>query len=327
MGTIGTKGNSFTRGLRWSYGSAIVGSLVWIALFFVLSPTAGTIVAIEALALFGVLVVVPLTLPFVLTGHSNENAHRLHAVVVRMQPIAAIIAAGAFLLSPGLSSALCILPWLGFAGLAALVGVTRFLNRRTFEPAALCIDAGLVYIPIGAGWLLLSRMRAHPMGFSDLVVILTAVHFHYAGFVAPIIAGLTGNRLRTTPLFASIAAGVIAGPPLIAIGITVSPLIEIIAVAVFAGSLIGLALIMLVRLIPALESRGAQALAGISAVSLLVTMLAAGAYGVSTFTGWFTVTIPRMVQVHGMLNAFGFALCGILSWHMISDSEVEPTII
>lgn len=55
----------------------------------------------------------------------------------------------------------------------------------------------------------------------------------------------------------------------------------------------------------------------ISALSLLITMLAAGAYGVSTFMGWFIIMIPRMVQIHGVLNAFGFALCGILSWHII----------
>lgn len=309
------------RELRWSYSSAIVGGIVWILSIFVLSPTSGAIPAIETLVLFGVLVVVPLTLPFVLMGHSDERTRRLHSIVVRVQPAAAIIAAAAFLFSPGLLSALLTLPWLGFAGLTALIGATRFLNRRTFDPAALCIDAGLIYISIAAGWLFVSRMRAHPMGFSDLIVVLTAVHFHYAGFVAPIIAGLTGDRLGNTSLFAPIAAGVIASPPLIAIGITFSSLVEIIAVVVFAGSLIGLALLMLFSLVPTLESRLCQASLVISSLSLLITMLAAGAYGISTFTGWFIVTIPRMVQVHGVLNAFGFALCGILGWHIINNEK------
>lgn len=303
--------------LRWSYGSAIVGSTAWILLLFVLSPMTTSIAAIEALLLFGVLVVVALTLPFALTDTENEFIRRLHVVAVRIQPVAAFAAAGAFLLSPGLSSALLTLPWLGFAGLTALIGATRFLHRRTLEPAALCIDAGLVYIPVGAGWLFLSRMRAQPLGFSDLIVVLTAVHFHYAGFVAPIVAGLTGRRIRSTLLFTPIAAGVIAGPPLIAVGITFSPLIEIIAVVVFAGSLIGLALLMLVGLVPVVQTRLSQTLVVISSLSLLVTMIAAGAYGFSTFTGRFVVTIPRMVQIHGVLNAFGFALCSIVAWHMI----------
>ena len=39
------------------------------------------------------------------------------------------------------------------------------------------------------------------LGFGDTIVLLTAVHFHYAGFALLLLAGLAGRRLRAgTPV-------------------------------------------------------------------------------------------------------------------------------
>jgi hypothetical protein len=50
-------------------------------------------------------------------------------------------------------------------------------------------------------------------------VLLTAIHFHYAGFALPLLTGLAGRALGGR--IARIASlGVIAGVPLVAFGIT-----------------------------------------------------------------------------------------------------------
>src|SRR5258705_449888 len=77
----------------------------------------------------------------------------------------------------------------------------------------LCLDAGLVFLLVGGLWATASRAAMRPLGFDDTVVLLTANHFHYAGFIVPIVAGLAGRRLPGR-LGDLTALGVIAGVPL-----------------------------------------------------------------------------------------------------------------
>src|SRR5262249_54537538 len=149
----------------------------------------------------------------------------------------------AFLTPAGTLAALLASGWLLLAGLAALSGLLRLLARRNARADELCIDAGLLYLPVGAVWLLFSRAGLSPLGFGDTIVILTAVHFHYAGFAAPILAGLAGRWIAAVrpvlwPLFRLVAVGVIAGIALVAAGITLARFtaaIEVAAAVLFAA--------------------------------------------------------------------------------------------
>src|SRR2546427_2725107 len=38
------------------------------------------------------------------------------------------------------------------------------------------IDAGLLYLPVGAVWFIMARLGSQPFGFGDTIVLLTAVH-------------------------------------------------------------------------------------------------------------------------------------------------------
>ena len=60
------------------------------------------------------------------------------------------------------------------------------------------------------------------------------------------------------------------------------------------------------------RSRLARFLVLVSAGSLLTAMLLAGVYGIGELAGQGFIAIPRMVVSHGMLNALGFTLCGLL---------------
>jgi hypothetical protein len=49
-----------------------------------------------------------------------------------------------------------------------------------------------------------------------------------------------------------------------------------------------------------------------------MTMIFACLYALGRFTGITTVNISLMVQVHGLSNALGFVLCGLLGWMIAS---------
>jgi hypothetical protein len=176
------------------------------------------------------------------------------------------------------------------------------------------------WLPAGAT---ASRSGANPLGFGDLIVLLTAVHFHYAGFAAPILVGLTGRRLTTSSrsarrIFRLAAIGVIAGVPLVALGITFSRALEIGAALLLATSLLTLAALVVVVVVPRVRQRPAQILPTISAAASVVTILLAAAYAAGGLAG-LRITIPQMVLAHGVVNAFGLVLCGLVGWTIAAE--------
>src|SRR5581483_7095490 len=106
----------------------------------------------------------------------------------------------------------------------------------------------------------------------------TAIHFHYAGFAAPILTGMAGRALgRARPshwrAYLWIAVGVIVGPPLVAVGITFSRAIELVAVVVLATSLIGLSVLTFFDIVPTARNLIARTFLVLSSVSLVLGML------------------------------------------------------
>ena len=78
-------------------------------------------------------------------------------------------------------------------GLVALHGLWR-LWRGSHRTSEVCLDAGLLYLAVGGTWTVIARAGLRPLGFPDLIVLLTAVHFHYAGFALLVLAGLVAGR-------------------------------------------------------------------------------------------------------------------------------------
>jgi hypothetical protein len=316
--------------ISWSRASAIGGGLVWLLLLAVPLSDDVTMGAIARLLLLAVLVVTPLALP--LAGPPAGRAALPYWAAVRSQPFAAALVVVSFLLPAGVPAGLLASGWLLTTGCVAAYGLIRLLSRRNLRADELCIDAGLVYMPVGAIWLLSARLRLNPLGFGDTIVALTAVHFHYAGFAAPLLAGLAGRligaaRPAAWGLFRLVAGGVIAGIALVAMGITLARFtlaIEVFAAVAFAASLLGLVALMLLVVVPAAGDRAVQVLLAVSALSLAVAMVFAGGYAIGRFVSAPVVGIPRMVQIHGWLNALGFVLCGLLAWTLRSREAPTP---
>jgi hypothetical protein len=312
---------------HWSYISATAGGVAGLLLLPFLPHAQAIQTLIAVLLLFAILVVTPLALALVTPPPGNRRRAWLYHTARYYQPIAAALTASAFVLPASTYAALLGSSWLLLTGLVALIGLTRLLTRGTLRAEELCINVGLLFLPIGGLWLVLSRLGAHPLGFGDTIVLLTAVHFHYAGFAIPILAGLAGRMLihyrpAIQKLFRLTTIGIITGIPLVALGITFSRVLEVAAVFLLASSLLVLALLIIVAVVPRLDRRITRFLLTLSALASVATMLLAGAYATGSFTG-LVITIPQMVLAHGVVNAFGLVLCGLLAW-TIHAAAREP---
>jgi hypothetical protein len=296
--------------------------MVWLGVLPALLAR-GVMGRIHALLLLSILVLVPLLLSLTATPDRrglHPPAYRAAWALFPLASGAATLSVVAFL--PGSTAAVLAAPWLLFTLAVAVFGLGRLVPRGPAgAPEETCLDAGLIYLAVGGGWLALSRAGASPAGFGEPIVTLTAVHFHHAGFVAPIVAGLSGRALlargASRRAFDAVAAGIVLGMPLVAAGIAASPALEIAGVVVFATSLAALSALVLFRLLPGVEARLPRVLLTVSAASLAMAMVLAVAYGAGEFAGLVLVPVPTMVQLHGWTNAVGFGLTAGIAWSLL----------
>ncbi|UPM41773.1 YndJ family protein [Halocatena salina] len=318
---------SFTQSLgrRATGVSAFMGCGIWLVLV-----GNSLFDQLEVLFLLAPLMIVPLLLGLV----GWEVRSRWYRYAVLGQPIGAVLVVVSFTVDRGIAAGVAIVPWVVVTVIVALWGLERLLSRGLEPLSALAVDAGLLYVIVGSGWLMCSRLGLQPMGFSDSIVFFTAVHFHYAGFALPILAGMTGRVVEANGgtvgryVYSGAATTIIVGPGLIAAGITLSPLIEIVAVTALASGVIAFALVTLVVVVPERGNRIQQVALVISSVAVGVSMLFAFGYGLSQFIGRTIagLRIDTMVMVHGHLNAVGFALLGALGWSISVPSAISHRV-
>lgn len=294
--------------------SAAAGTVVWIAWQWFGEPFA-------AAALFALspLVMFPLLLRALLEHEAASPL--LRALAFAQLPCAALLPI-ALTFDPGAVALVLALPWAGWTGLLALEALRRLLalvrHEGRIEPAALvrsgelAIIGGLAFPVVGSGWLLLDRLDLQPFEFSPLIVLLTAVHFHHAGFALPLSAGFLA-RVYPSDLIKRIAALVVVlAIPLVAIGITYSPLLELVSawITAAAGIVVALGLLQRARFLANLPAL----LFALCGASLLAGMVFAGAYALSEYRGVPWPDIVSMVSLHGTVNALGFGLLGAWAW-------------
>lgn len=299
---------------------AWVGYFVWVSLpDFTL--TRGIIGEIESILCFAVLVLTPLELSFARSVDRFGRISILYVWMLRLYAPAAlgVIVSFVVLQTPGSDetlAALCILPWLVLTLLSALHAARRLTARGTTPIAEMVFDLGWIYWPVGAIWLAASRYGYELMGFPGKIVILTAVHFHFAGLAAPVIVGLVGRYLeydapggdskrdRATRRGPSrvyrVAAILVAlGIPLTAVGIAASPLVELLAAASVATGLVLTMSLVVIRLIPRVFSLDIPAFARGAAVIFLA--VAAGSVFVSM---WFALRFATGEYIAENLAAY-----------------------
>jgi len=292
--------------------SALLGAVVWTVA--VLAGTLGTVPRALALA---PLVLVPLGVGMVGRAPFPGPAGQFLRGAVWLQPVGALgFTASLALDVTGPGAAALAAPWLLVTGLLGLAALGRTVDRGGVALPETAADAGLAYVSVGAVALLLYHLDI-TFWFGSTIILLTAVHFHYAGFVLPVLTGLTGRSGHLDGrLWHALVGVILAGPAIIAVGISFSPLVEVVAVGGFTVAVALFGWYVLLRIAPARPRRQAVLL-GASAVALPVSMALALGYGVATFSGSdLGLDIATMVALHGSLNAFGFALCGLVGWRL-----------
>ncbi|MFQ3320275.1 MAG: hypothetical protein ACI80F_002354 [Natronomonas sp.] len=306
--------------LEFTDGSALFGAILW--LFATVSFGLGPIDRALALA---PLVLVPLGLGAAATPAFEGPAGWLMTAATRLQPVGAVLLAASLVGPDGWHAAALAAPWLGVTALLGLAAVARTLERGTQPLSETLIDAGLAYTNVGTVALLLYHLEV-TFWFQPVIVLLTAVHFHYAGFVLPLTTGLVGRcgDVEVSRIFRMLGSVVLVGPAIIAVGISFSPTVELIGVGFFTAAVAALALYVVAVVAPARPRLQRIALT-VSGLTLPLPMLLALGFVVGTVFGVdpFGLTISRMVQLHGTLNAFGFALLALVGWRLAVPVALE----
>jgi len=240
--------------------------------------------------------------------------------LIATYPIAAAAAILAIVVPSGIPSAAIALIWLAFTALAALHGLTRvFGSRGRIEE--LCIAVGFMYLAVGGGWLVLWRSGVPVMDFGEHVPLLTAIHFHYAGFASPILVGFVGREVRAAgsrlwPVYVGAASLVIVGPALVALGIAGVRQIEAPAAAILASGTAVVALIALATVLTRVRGTVARGLLAVSSAAAFVAMTLATLYAVGNPLEISAIGLEDMARWHGSFNALGYVFCGLLGWNV-----------
>jgi hypothetical protein len=301
--------------------TAAAGALVWVAL------AASALIGITSLTLIDLLLALApiVAMPIGIELFARGLAERL-IPLVRLTGLAAGIA---MVVPKGWLAGLMALPWLIVCGLLALWAGRELVFERRGRFERLQLAGACAFLTVGAGWLVLSRLGWRPLGFSEVLVEMTAVHFHYAGFIGPLLA----LCVRAALLPKSPGAGRLSGTcglanlvamPLVAAGFLWSHPMGVVGSVLIASALVVLAITTLLNLNRLTLSAAATRLLQASSLSVLVPMVLAVQFSLGLALGTPALSIPRMALVHGVLNAFGFSLCGLLAWRTFDSIEVIP---
>lgn len=224
----------------------------------------------------------------------------------------------AFAMEKSTVAAILSLPWLLWTIWMALTKFQKWLKNKPVQITSLNLLAASLFLPVGAAWAFADRLNFRPMDFDATITLLTAAHFHYAGFILPLLTGLILEKFQNT--WAKMAGiGIIIGVPLVAIGITTShyllpKFIETACVTILASSAFIIAFLHLILVFK--MKKNTRWLFALSGFALMSGMLLAMGYGWRYYFPISFLSIPWMYAVHGTLNALGFALPGILGWFL-----------
>lgn len=241
--------------------------------------------------------------------------------------VAATLLLSAQFFQPGLLAGLLASGWLFFTCFLGFSvprlwrsGAGRGLYYRSSRSVA------ILFLIVGAAWAFTDRMGWQPLGFDPMIVLLTAAHFHYAGFV---VNWVTAEAVAQQPNIGirHLLWCTILGVPLTAFGITTSqwgwsswPEVSGVIIMALGGAATALFHIHLAHTVTTRWAiRGLWLLGGIC---LLSGMVLAVSYGLRYYFPWSALSIPEMYKLHGTLNSIGFALPVLLGWyyHLYSSS-------
>jgi hypothetical protein len=305
--------------------AAVAGGVLWLVLVLIRFQGIIQLTLIDILFLLAPLVIAPLGLRLI--RFDADLASRLLSAAVRIQPVGALLAVVAFLLPIGLAAAIFASAWLLVCVIAALGALAYLVLGRSLHPARLATAAAVAFMAFGAIWLVLTRAGIAPIGLSPIIVEMTAVHFHFTGFAATLMAALLLTRLRNDRGVArriAIAASLllVAGSPVLAMGwATPVHVLQVAGAILVATGVVATSTVLFFGSAGLVESIGARVLLRLSALAPLLPMVLAVEYSAGHVFGFPTLDIQGMALIHGDLNALGFSLLGLLAWSIGGSAD------
>lgn len=294
---------------------ASAGGAVWLIL------VVGVLLKLFCLSIFDLLfllapwVLVPLVLN--LLPEQSSPLSQVSKLVARylLFPGAALTTAS-FFVKDGWPAGALVCPWLAVVAFLALDGLERLIRTRLESFVELCFAFGEGYAFVGVLWLMASRLGMQPVGFHEPIVLLTAVHFHYAGLMAATLAGLAASSMPTPlPLRIALSCAVV-GPGLLGLAFLVGPKLKLAAVGLMV---IGEFAIALANFRIGLDEAGGvgRRMLLVGSACVIVGMTLAGIWAVGEYPLHAFVNLVQMARYHGVLNSVGFGLCSLVGWTLL----------
>ncbi|MFC7535651.1 YndJ family protein [Actinoplanes sp. GCM10030250] len=206
---------------------------------------------------------------------------------------------------------------------AYAMGVVWRAKRAWISKVA--VVTALVSPGIAASALVAERAGHRLLGFEMGVLALTVAHFHFAGFAAALIAGL--HRRVSPGRWADVAALTVPAGTLLVLGgyLTGEAAGEFVELA---GAVVLTAGMWIVGWLTWRHARDqwhgrdsgrkrdrlTGVLLGTSAVVLVASMVLALSWAAGQATGIPHPSLGWMAATHGVANALGFAVCGVVGW-------------
>lgn len=291
--------------LRDQPAPLLAGAIVWVAAMVLLpAPLAARIL------LLAPLVIVPLLIP-ILPARRWIGALSGWPALLAALPLLA-----AFSLPTGPLAAALVLPWLLFALIGTAAAITHGLSQLPLillprQLPALGTDVALAFWGVAAIFSMIERLGIDT-GFSPVIVLLTATHFHFAGFG---LLGLASILAVPRPWLHASVLGLIVGMPITAVGfVLASDPINALGALFVGSSGIGVAVALLTR-----RARGAAGWLSMAAgVALLLGMPMGIAWSFAILTGQSFLDLDTMIRTHGILNSM--AVLTALAAYRSSDA-------
>jgi hypothetical protein len=274
---------------------------------------------IELMFLLAPLVIMPLSMELRRVHGEARAGARATDLAQVLQPVGAVLVVVSMWLPPGRRAGLLALGWMvvcGFAAMGGAIELLRDFRTRTVRISSIAAAVSQIDLAVGGAWLVASRLGMRPMGIREPIGLLTAVHFHFAGFATAAIASSTlqfAERRSESRWLRGVVVLVTFMPFVVAAGFVISPLLKMAAAVVFSCSVAVLGW-LLWKCADQVEDGTARRFLRGAAASVLAGVALSATYAVTDFIGSDRLTIPRMASTHGVINATGFCLLGLLGW-------------
>ncbi len=286
------------------------GFIIWILVLFNWLPySIFNLTHVQLLLIAAPLYLIPLSL--------HISSYSLQQVWLAIS--SGLLFTTAYFFPQGIIAGCLILPWFGF---------TLFLLIRKIQISRLSLNfslaqktdlAAFFFLQIGVFWTIIDRLGVQFLDYDPTIILLTAVHFHYAGFILPQVTSWLIKR-EATSISKIAGIGIIIGIPLVAIGISAthfnwSGYLEVCSVSVMtiAASIVGLLHISLGIKTKKILPKICFILGGLA---LIIGMSLAFCYGWRHVYIIEALTIPWMYAIHGTCNAIGFAFPILVAWKL-----------